>query len=81
MNDELASAVRKTVRRYLAQTPAARKWGRVEATVPLTVRFPGDTAGTEVSVKAAGYVPTVGDVVVVERVGSTWVAAYAIEDI
>jgi len=79
VTEELAKAVRRLVRRSLASQPPDRKNGRVAGTNPLEVLFPGDAFATVIRVKAASYQPTVGDVVVVERVGSTWVAVYSIE--
>lgn len=81
MTDDLAQAVRRMVRRYLEGLPPDRKVGVVTAVTPdLEVIFPAEAAATVVAQKAASYTPALDDDVVVERIGSTWVAVYAIEE-
>ena len=56
--------------------PAAR-FAEVTTTGPLTVTFPGDSAAVPMS-RLSSYAPTVGDTVVLLRVGSRWVAIGAL---
>ena len=84
MNLDLATEVRRLVRRHLEAQPSRRKTASVTGTSPLTVRFVGDSADTTVPLIRAGYSPSSGDTVVLERVGpsddapSSWVAVYSI---
>ena len=48
-------------------------WGDVTVADPLTVRFAGDTAGTNVKRRLSVYTPVAGDRVVLLRVGSSWI--------
>lgn len=48
-------------------------WGVVTGTAPTQVRFGGDTADVDVKSKMAGYTPTTNDVVILLKVGTTWV--------
>lgn len=48
-------------------------WGVVTSVSPTEVRFGGDTVDVEVASKLAGYTPTTNDVVVLLKVGTSWV--------
>ena len=48
-------------------------WGVVTSTAPTEVRFGGDTVDVEVLSKVSGYTPTTNDVVILLKVGTTWV--------
>lgn len=60
--------------------PHARLWGVIASESPLAVTFAGDTSSTAMQARADDYTPTVGDVVVVDKVGSRLVVAYRIVD-
>ena len=83
---DLATEVRRLVRRTLDDMPSRRKTAAVVDVDPLAVRFAGDSDDTVVSLVRSGYTPSVGDTAVLERVGpsdsagSSWVAVYTIEE-
>lgn len=71
--DVIAETVEREVSRQLKAGPRVG-WGTVTQASPLKVRRPGDTVGTRVG-RVDSYTPTVGDRVVLVKVGKTrWVA-------
>lgn len=62
-----------------SRSPDRVAWGRVAVVSPLQVTFAGDSASVRVESRAASYVPTVGDTVVLLRVGARWVAFAKLE--
>ena len=59
-----------------AMRPGSR-FAEVTATSPLMVEFPGDTESVRVP-RLGGYSPTVGDTVILLRVGTRFVAIGAL---
>lgn len=59
------------------QGPVLRH-ARVTGTDPLEVQFPGDDVPVPVALVAAGLSPQVGDLVVAERVESSWLVAFVV---